>query len=285
MHLIKFGGSSSSHSGDDDDDDSLPYPVPLQRNDFLTPEFDPSKYLSTLQNRHQTLEDLRSELRSRSQLLSKELLDLVNANYQDFLGLGRSLKSGDEKVEEVRVGLLGFRKEMESVRAKVLEREMEVGQALEERVAIRNKIAVGRALVDYEASLTLLENQLMVNGSAKPVQNGYDGSSSEEDTDDEEEEDETYPVSISKLRRNVEQYRLIQEISKGPGEQHPFVTAQAPRMARVRNTLILDLNTALQQAKAAGKRGEVAVIKIMRLYADMGESAEAVKILKSPRNK
>jgi hypothetical protein len=49
-------------------------------------------------------------LRSRSQLLNKELLDLVNSNYQDFLNLGNSLHGGEEKVEEVRIGLLGFRK-------------------------------------------------------------------------------------------------------------------------------------------------------------------------------
>ncbi|KAF2467835.1 uncharacterized protein BDR25DRAFT_344602 [Lindgomyces ingoldianus] len=279
MSRFYFGDSNSS-AGSDDDDDTLPFPAPLQRSDFLTPDFSPSNYLSSLRNRHQTLEDLRSELRSRSQLLSKELLDLVNSNYQDFLGLGRSLRSGDERVEEVRVGLLAFRKEVESVRAKVVEREECMKKLVDERVAIRKQIAVGRALVDYEARLALLEGQLMVETAGNSAMtNGYDDfSDSDEDSDDEEG---SYLVSVSKLRRHVQKYLLIQEISKGIGEDHPFITSQAPRMTKVRNTLLLDLSTALQQAKSAGVSGAARVMKVMKVYADMDEAAEAVKVLKS----
>lgn len=252
----------------------------MQRSDFLAPDFSPSTYLSTLHNRHQTLEDLRSELRARSQLLSKELLDLVNSNYQDFLGLGRSLKNGDERVEEVRVGLLGFRKEVESVKARVVEREEEVQREVEERVRIRRQIAVGRALVDYEARLKALEDQLVIETAGKDAPAaGEDVSDSEEESD---EEDDEGPVglSISKLRRHVLQYRLIQEVEKGLGK-HPFVAAQAPRMMKVRNTLLLDLSTALQQARSAGTFGKERVMKVMKIYVDMEESAEAVKVLKS----
>ncbi|KAF2743212.1 hypothetical protein M011DRAFT_431593 [Sporormia fimetaria CBS 119925] len=285
MSRFYLGDSSSSRSGDSDDD-TLPYPAPLQRSDFLAPEFDPSKYLSTLRNRHQTLEDLRLELRSRSQLLSKELLDLVNANYQDFLGLGRSLNSGDEKVEEVRVGLLGFRKEVEGLRGKVAEREEEVRMAVEERVGIRKQIAVGRALMDYEARLALLESRLMVEGSGAAVPANDDTSESEEDTDDEDEEEEgTYGMPIARLRGNAEQYRLIHEVSSRVGEQHPFITAQAPRMAKVRSTLLMDLNNALKEARSAGKAGASRIVKILGIYADLDETAEAVNVLKSSQSK
>lgn len=186
-------------------------------------------------------------------------------------------------MEEVRVGLLGFRKEVESVRARVVEREEEVKQAVDERIAIRKQIAVGRALVDYEARLALLEGQLMVESAGKQAPNGAeDSSESEEDTDeDEDDEEEQYSVSISKLRRNVEQYRMIQEIAKNVGEENPFITAQAHRMMKVRNTLILDLNTALRQAKASSGTSTDRVMKTMKIYADMDEAAEAVKLLKS----
>lgn len=275
--------SSTSASGSEDDDelDTLPYPTPLQRTDFLAQNFSPSTYLSTLHNRHQTLEDLRSELRSRSQQLNKELLDLVNSNYQDFLGLGRSLRNGDERVEEVRVGLLGFRKEVEGVRAKVLLKEGEVGDKLVEREGVRREIQLGRRLLGYEARLKMLEEQLvveMVGKDALPTADEDDVSDSEE-SEDEDEED-TVGVSIAKLRRHVLQYRLVQQAEKALGE-HPFVAAQAPRMMKVRNTLLLDLSTALQQAKGAGTSGGERVMKIMKIYADMDESAEAVKVLKS----
>jgi conserved oligomeric Golgi complex subunit 2 len=223
---------------------------------------------------------LRSELRSRSQLLSKELLDLVNSNYQDFLSLGSSLKSGDEKVEEVRVGLLGFRKEVESVRKHVSEREDEVKGLVEERIAIRKDIVARRKLVEYDERLKGLEDALVVESAGKGTGNGIEEVSESEDDEDDEEEG-AYSISAVKLRKHVQQYRLIQEIGKGVSEQHPFVIAQAPRMMKVRNTLLLDLSTALQQAKAGGPSGTDRVIKIMNIYADMDESAEAVKVLKS----
>lgn len=282
MSRFYVGDSLSNSSSDDDDDGSLPYPVPLQRSDFLAPNFSPSTYLSSLRNRHQTLEDLRSELRARSQLLSKELLDLVNSNYQDFLSLGSSLKSGDEKVEEVRVGLLGFRKEVEVVRARVLEKEEEVRQLVEERVRIWKQISAGRALVDYEARIAGLEGLLMVESAGKnPHADEFDDESdSDEDSDDDEG---TYSASIFKLRKHVQQYRLIQTVVKGVGEEHPFVLAQTPRLAKLRNTLLLDLNTALQQSRASGATGTPRVMKIMKLYADLDESAEAVKVLKATK--
>ena len=124
MSKFYFGGASGSVSSDDED--NLPYPEALPRSDFLAPTFSAPAYLSTLSDRHQTLEDLRTDLRERSQALSKELLDLVNTNYEQFLSLGSDLKGGEEKVEDVRVGLLGFKRGVEDVRGKVRERRGEV---------------------------------------------------------------------------------------------------------------------------------------------------------------
>ncbi|KAH7413571.1 oligomeric golgi complex component, COG2-domain-containing protein [Phaeosphaeria sp. MPI-PUGE-AT-0046c] len=280
MSRFYFGDSRSASDDDDEDIDTLPYPAPLQRNDFLAPDFAPSTYLSTLSNRHQTLEDLRAELRSRSQLLSKELLDLVNSNYQDFLNLGNSLHGGEEKVEEVRVGLLGFRKEVDALKKVVDEREQEVGGLLDERRDVRVKIELGRRLLDYDARLRELEDELDINNAGKDVhQNGVEDVSDSED-EEEDEDDDSYGVSVTKLRRNVMQYRLIQELEKSLSE-HPFVGAQSTRTMKIRSTLLLDLSTALQQGKSAGRAGTGRVMKVMKIYADMEESAEAVKALKS----
>lgn len=223
---------------------------------------------------------MRSELRARSQLLNKELLDLVNANYTDFLSLGSSLKSGDERVEEIRVGLLGFRKEVDSVRATVLEKEEEVRKAVEEKKQFREKIVLGRRLVGWDARLGVLEGELMVGSAAKGTTQD-DSESEDEDSDDDE--DGTYTVSMSKLRRTVEQYRILQQAANAIGEGHPFIAAQSHRMAKVRSTLLLDLKAALQQARQAGPSGADRIMKIMKIYADMDESSEAVNILKSSK--
>jgi hypothetical protein len=225
---------------------------------------------------------LRSELRSRSQLLSKELLDLVNSNYQDFLNLGNSLRGGEEKVEEVRVGLLGFRKEVDGLKRAVDEREQEVGTLLGERRNVRAKIELGQRLIDYDARLRELEQDLDISSGANHVNNNMedDVSDSEDDEDEDDEDDASYGVSLTKLRRNVMQYRLMQELEKSL-DNHPFVEAQTTRMAKVRSTLLLDLSTATQQAKNAGKAGQGRVMSIMKMYADMEQAAEAVQVLKS----
>ncbi|KAH6882363.1 oligomeric golgi complex component, COG2-domain-containing protein [Alternaria rosae] len=289
MSRFYFGDDSRSASSDNDNDDednlsTLPFATPLRRSDFLAPNFSPATYLSTLHNRHQTLEDLRSELRSRSQLLSKELLDLVNSNYQDFLNLGNSLHGGEEKVEGARVGLLGFRKEVGGMAGVVGKREEEVGELLQERRDVRAKIDLGRRLVDYDARLKELEAELLIETAGHETIILGEEVSDSEDEEDEDEEEEGYGVSVAKLRRNVVHYRLVVGLQKELGE-HPFVAAQAARIAKVRSTLLMDLSTALQQAKTANKPDAGRVMKVMKIYADMEESAEAVnvfKTLKSP---
>jgi hypothetical protein len=271
--------SRPSSTASDEDLDTLPFAQPLARADFLAPHFTPSTYLSTLRNRHQTLEDLRSELRSRSQLLSAELLDLVNANYADFLTLGNSLSRGEEKVEGVRVGLLAFNKEVGLLQRLVSEREEEVNGLVQERRNTRRDIEVGRRLVEFEERLRECEEGVLGEGAA-----GGHVSESSESEDEDGDDDTQYGTSIARLRRNVVQYRLVKEGVKGL-EEHPFVAAQAQRLGRVRGTLLLDLSTALQQAKKAGAPGSGRVMQIMKIYTDMEEQGEAVKVLKTLKSK
>ncbi|KAJ4373627.1 hypothetical protein N0V86_007770 [Didymella sp. IMI 355093] len=278
FHIPDSRTESAATSDSEDNLDTLPFAKPLARSDFLTPAFTPSAYLSSLSNRHQTLEDLRSELRSRSQLLSRELLDLVNANYADFLTLGNSLRGGEEKVEGVRVGLLGFAKEVGLLERLVQEREDEVAGLLQERRDTRRKIEAGRRLVEFEERLRECEEGVAVTS----VQRDGDvsDSSESEDGEDEDDDDAQYGTSIARLRRNVVQYRLVKEGVKGL-EEHPFVAAQSPRLGKLRSTLLLDLSTALQEAKRAGTAGSGRVMHIMKTYADMEEQGEAVKVLKA----
>ena len=167
----------TSASNSDDDEDTLPYPTELPRNDFLAADFDPERYLSSLRNRHQTLEDLRSDLRQRSQLLSKELLDLVNGDYEAFLRLGTDLRGGEERVEGVRVGVLGFGREVEGIRKGVQERLEEVGALLGERKAVRKDVVLGRGLLEIEERIGELEEGMGIKELA--------GGEEEDDLEDE----------------------------------------------------------------------------------------------------
>ncbi|KAL8929569.1 MAG: hypothetical protein Q9208_001238 [Pyrenodesmia sp. 3 TL-2023] len=271
---------------DDDDEsdsgeDSLPYPKPLSREAFLTPDFDPATYLSSLRNRHQTLEDLRAELRTRSRDINKELLDLVNENYQDFLSLGSSLRGGDEKIEEVRLGLLGFKREIQGLKSKVDERKREVEDLVAQKEAIRRKLQLGRALLDVDYRLGELERSLVIpageasqNGKAPRIDR--DTSESDEESDDSQEDNST----TSRLDRHVRHYLLTRRGMERIRSGHPWVAQQEARMKRVKNTILLDLGNALKQSSTGN---DEQTTRLLAAYRDLGESQQALKVLRERR--
>lgn len=288
MSKFYFGGGSESHS--DDDEDNLPYPKALPRSDFLSKDFDAPTYLSTLADRHQTLEDLRTDLRERSHALSQELLDLVNTNYEQFLSLGSDLKGGEEKVEGVRVGLLGFKRGVEDVRAKVRERKDEVETLLLEKKGVGKDIAFGRKLLELDARLEDLEDRLMVSSLGRGA-NGVEEDTWNDSEDEEDDEDELTAdgviggTSTRKLRQLVLDYQHIDYLLQSIGTEHPFVIAQDSRIIRVRNTIMLDLNAATKQAAAMGEDGKTPLVKMLNIYREFGAGAEAVKLLRDLKSK
>jgi hypothetical protein len=267
----------------DDDLDNLPYPTPLPRAAFLSPQFNASTYLSTLHNRHQTLSDLRAELRTRSQTLAKELLDLVNNEYQAFLTLGSDLQGGEEKVEEIRVGLLGFVKGVGGVKEVVVGRKEVVANLVKEKERIRAEREVGRNLVEIHTRIGELEEGLAVTSDGPPE----DDISEDESEDDEDVEDEAGQavLGVGRLERLVHSYLSILQLIEATGPIHPFLVKQEERLFRIRNTLLLDLGTSLKQAKIVGLPAKNKSLRIIQLYGEMDEAKEAIKALKDTKSK
>ena len=227
---------------------------------------------------------MRAELRARSQDLNKELLDLVNENYQDFLSLGSSLRGGDEKVEEVRLGLLGFRREVEGLRGKVDGRRKEVEELVEERKRIRESVQLGRRLLEIERKVGELEGMLMLAsiGPRKAEANEEEMvlSQSEEESD---EEPESNGIGIARLRRHMEQYMYIKGSIERIGPEHPFLVKQEERVLRLKQTLLLDLNSALKQTVAGGEDLRGDLLKLLAIYKQMDEAKEAMQVLKESK--
>ncbi|OAX78699.1 hypothetical protein ACJ72_06989 [Emergomyces africanus] len=308
-----FGDSDDSDTDVKDTiytDSNLPFPKPLSRSSFLSPTFDPATFLSSLANRHQTLSDLQTELRELSQSLANELLDLVNENYQDFLSLGSALKGGEEKVEQVRVGLLGFQRDVKGIRDGFEQRIGDISALLEEKKGLRKEVMLAYELLDVEESIGELEERLMIadddgarNGKRQETgvaNGGADGDGDDEAASDgiiesetEEESDESDDdgdasvsgsgtgggagvsmVSLAGLDRHIRKYLYIRTVSGRAGEKHPFIVQQEGRMERIKTALLLDLKTALQQAKRHQKNRERRLQAVMRLYALIGEKAD-----------
>ncbi|KAK2608712.1 hypothetical protein QQS21_002701 [Conoideocrella luteorostrata] len=271
--------SDSSESGDDA---PLPFPAALPRSDFLVDDFDPAAYLSALPHRHQTLEDLRSDLRDRSGTISSELLELVNSNYTTFLSLGSELKGGDEKIEDVKVALLGFRRAVEEVKARVAKRRDETSQLNNELRDVRQNIERGRKMLELEDRLSALEERLSMDSlpTGDAAAREWDSDSSDEGDENNSPSEEWLGNSPVKLLQSATQCGDICKLKEGLDQEHPFVIKMEERLTRCRNTLLLDLGNALKEARAAGVNGQDRVMRYLAIYRMIDAQREAVKALK-----
>ncbi|KEF63657.1 uncharacterized protein A1O9_01635 [Exophiala aquamarina CBS 119918] len=264
-----FGASDSGSDLSDADNDSstLPFPKPLDRSAFLAPDFDATAFLSSLSHRFQTLEDLQSELRELSQTLNKELVDLVNDNYHDFLSLGATLSGGEEKIEEIRVGLLGFQRDVKSVRDRVDERREEARLLLQKKRALRQETGVGRALLEIAERLDELEEkmgvarnrQLPLTADPEKIHAQVTGewsdawieaaapiNSSDEDYDDGNTANDDGRIP-PRLKRRTEQFLILKHLVGRHGPQHPFILAQDARMRKIQELLLSDVENAIKR--------------------------------------
>ena len=210
----------------------------------------------------------------------------MNDNYQDFLSLGSSLRGGEEKVEEVRVGLLGFQRDVEGLSGKVEGRRKEVEGLVEERRRVRREVRLGRGLLEVERRIEELEERLMVGGEGGTVRTGAGTGDDLElsDSDESEEEDEDgaadNTVPVSRLRRRVRQFIVIKRLMARVGFEHPFMVKQEERILRVRQTLLLDVSNALKQTPVTSEQDTARMLKILGLYRDMGEPGDALQVLR-----
>lgn len=199
------------------------------------------------------------------------------------------MKGGEEKIEEVKVGLLGFERDVGLVREKVDTRRTEFGALLGEKKKVREDVRMGRALLEVAERIDEQEGRLMIQDEPKneDEENGFadelDTESEEESDEDEGETSELVElaqVSIRRLRRCVGQYLYIREMVHRIGATHPFLIMQEERILRIRNTLLLDLSTALKQARQASSVSNGPLLKVLQLYEDMNEEADAVMVLR-----
>lgn len=275
--------SGTTSTGSSDSESDLPYPAPLDRNDFLHPDFSAASYLSTLQNRHQNLEDLQSELRSRGALLSKELLDLVNSNYQDFIDLGLGLSGSEGKVEEVRLDVMGFRREVGNIKSRISKEESQINGLIQERIQIQRDISIGRDMLYLDSRIRELERQLIINPSKETMINGGCEQSYNESLDfsSDDDEDGMPALSQARLRRLMQKYLHLKQVVRHNGVNHPFVVAQNARISKIKEALQLDLSVALKRLKSETSPDADKLLQIIGLFRDMDEAAEALKVLKS----
>lgn len=202
------------------------------------------------------------------------------------MSLGSSLKGGDEKVEEVRLGLLGFRREVEGLRGKVDSRKTEVEGLVGERKRIREQVMMGRQLLELDQKIGELEERLMLASTASGKAGANEEQGELSDVDEESgDEGEVDGIAIPRLRRHTEQYMCIRQLIEKIGDEHPFLVKEEERVLRLKQTVLLDLNSALKQAVSGGEENRDDLLKLLGIYKQMGQANEAMAILKESKTK
>jgi len=137
-----------------------------------------------------------------------------------------------------------------------------------------------KALKNLLELVAEIEDENLIMALGVVVQKAISGGESDEEEEEEFEEGQALngiSLEILKLKRRVDEYRLLEYEAEQIGQEHPFVTAQQPRMIQCRKMILLDLSNSLRQTgdDITGR------LKIMSLFRDMDASREAISALKS----
>ncbi|KAK9488607.1 oligomeric golgi complex component, COG2-domain-containing protein [Lipomyces starkeyi] len=212
----------------DYDANGLPYPKPIQRSSFSDPvNFDPDAFLVS-QHRYQRLEDLHAQLTNWSSLLQKELVELINRDYADFVGLGKSVSGGSGKVGDMKLVVIGFRREVEGISSRLNGVIQEMDELLQKKRALRERENLGRSLISYAQGLQELEIALHI-GTSSLISSP--------------EIEDTYPSLVCRLKSLTAHYHSVRRILKKLPKDHPYVVAQDSRFSKIRTELIGQLTS------------------------------------------
>ena len=197
----------------------------------------------------------------------------MNSHYTDFLSLGSSVKGQGEKVEELSVGVMGVKREVEAVRKVVAERETEVEMLLLERKALSREIEQGRALVEWERGIGKLERKLTPQKE--------EGSESEWSSGAESDE-EGLEGQVARLQRRVRQYCELERMAqKRLGREHAFVVGQWERMIKLKNVVLEDARQALRECRR--KNDGQGIVNCLACLRELNAGREAIRTLKANR--
>ena len=148
---------------------------------------------------------------------------------------------------------------------------------MDERRHIRQDVEIGRALVRFEDCLAGLEGKLGLKrrGSVEAEDEESEAGTSEEE-DELDESEATEGRSVTRLTRRIEDFSRMVRLVDRVGDDHPFIQAQRPRVAKCRDVLLQELINCLKQLRANSQPDPDPdqKLQVLKLYREVkyGES-------------
>lgn len=137
----------------------FPYPISVGRKDFQLADsngFDVDEYLCK-NCRFTSLDNLIYDLTGLAESLNKELLDLVNAEYQSFINLGQLIDGSLGLIHKTQVDLRNFRSNLEKTYSTLNSSHHSVNEALELRANLIVKQSKARFIIILEEQVNYFE--------------------------------------------------------------------------------------------------------------------------------
>ncbi|CAF2027898.1 unnamed protein product [Brassica napus] len=150
------------------------HPLWFKPSLFLSPDFDSESYISELRT-FVPFDTLRSELRSHLASLNRELVDLINRDYADFVSLSTKLVDIDEAVVRMRAPLLGIREKIAAFRGSVEAALFALRSGLQQRSDAAAAREVLELLLDTFHVVSKVEKLIKVLPSAPSDWKNEDG--------------------------------------------------------------------------------------------------------------
>jgi hypothetical protein len=139
--------------------DELPHARQIVREDFGDEDFDAGEFLMKF-HQFQTLSDLQKQLKSWDNVLSNELIEIINEEFSDFVALGRMLGKGELKSRDVKTEVERFRGEVSAIQDDMKARVTMADMLLQEKRQLSNLEVQTHALLCYLERLDDVEMQI-----------------------------------------------------------------------------------------------------------------------------
>lgn len=254
----------------------LPTARKISRDSFSLPTFDVDTFL-TSHHHYQTLDDMQDQLQQWSHVLETELVDLINLDYSQFVGLGESLNSGKPKVKDMEMETVSFQNQVKMIQGKLRSDESQMKEMVHTKRQVLGLEKLVEKLVLYNEKLVDVESRI----KAPDTHTNKTTTSTKTSVSDltksigslttvYESHDTTIPLSSS-LRRNAKDSQphytytpveleelatsvlVCEQLLSQLPLKHPFVENQKPRILEIRQYIKAVFGAFFEDLKQAKK--------------------------------
>ncbi|KAG7667390.1 hypothetical protein Ndes2437B_g09140 [Nannochloris sp. 'desiccata'] len=260
-------------------------PLWFKPDAFLDPKFDPNSYVNDLK-RYVPLETLNAQLASHAEALRARLVEVVNADYDEFVSLSTKLVDVDGAVAKLQAPLLEIKERVEAARSAVAAQATALQEGLSRRqaaAAARELLELAQEAMHVMAKVEKLLFELPQVGAVEvhSSNNTIGGltSGQQQQQQDGNTLGESEQEDLEARCRLLD--RLCSEVSRlnffaVKGEELEAVRQMASRIQRATTSLQSEMDSAL--ARVIHAQNPTALAVLLHAYGSLGttEAAESV---------